>query len=76
MSNYQNIAKAKAIEKQNRERLLKVNPKLNDRSGIYFLLREDENGFRFHFHGARDISRSVHSILDLPLVTALYSAFQ
>ena len=44
MSNYQNIAKAKAIEKQNRERLLKVNPKLNDRSGIYFLLRTDENG--------------------------------
>ena len=42
MSNYQNIAKAKAIEKQNRERLLKVNPKLNERSGIYFLLREDE----------------------------------
>lgn len=42
LSNYKNIAKAKAIEKQNRERLLKVNPKLNDRSGIYFLLREDE----------------------------------
>ena len=39
---YKNIAKAKAIEKQNKERLLKVNPKLNDRSGIYFLLREDE----------------------------------
>ena len=44
MSNYQNIAKAKAIEKQNRDRLLKVNPKLNDGSGIYFLLRTDENG--------------------------------
>lgn len=42
MSNYQNIAKAKAIERQNRELLLKLNPKLNDRSGIYFLLREDE----------------------------------
>ena len=27
---YKNIAKAKAIEKQNRERLLKVNPKLDD----------------------------------------------
>lgn len=51
MSNYRNIAKAKAIEKQNRERLLKVNPKLNDRSGIYFLLRENENGFRFGYIG-------------------------
>ena len=51
MSNYQNIAKAKAIEKQNRERLLKVNPKLNDRSGIYFLLREDENGFKYAYIG-------------------------
>ena len=51
MSNYQNIAKAKAIEKQNRERLLKVNPKLNERSGIYFLLRTYENGFRFAYIG-------------------------
>ena len=51
MINYQNIAKAKAIEKQNRERLLKVNPKLNDRSGIYFLLREDENGFNYAYIG-------------------------
>ena len=51
MSNYQNIAKAKAIEKQNRERLLKVNPKLNERSGIYFLLREDENNFKYAYIG-------------------------
>ena len=58
MSNYQNIAKAKAIEKQNRERLLKVNPKLNDRSGIYFLLRIDENGFRFAYLGqAKNITQ-------------------
>ena len=48
---YQNIAKAKAIEHQNRESLLKVNPKLNDKSGIYFLLREDENGFKFAYIG-------------------------
>ena len=51
MRNYQNIAKVKAIEKQNKERLLKVNPKLNERSGIYFLLRTDENGFRFAYIG-------------------------
>ena len=58
MSNYRNIAKAKAIEKQNRERLLKVNPKLNDGSGIYFLLRTDENGFRFAYLGqAKNITQ-------------------
>ena len=49
--NYQNIAKAKAIEQKNKKRLLKLNPKLNDRSGIYFLLREDENGFKFAYVG-------------------------
>ena len=48
----------KAIEKQNRERLLKVNPKLNERSGIYFLLRTDENGFRFGYIGqAKNITQ-------------------
>lgn len=30
MSQYRNIAKAKAIERKNRERLLKVNQKLKD----------------------------------------------
>lgn len=33
------------------KRLLKVNPKLNNESGIYFLLREDENGFKFAYIG-------------------------
>ena len=37
-----NYRKIYAIEKKNKDRLLKVNPKLNDKSGIYFLLREDE----------------------------------
>lgn len=49
--NYQNIARVKAIEQENKKRLLKLNPKLNDRSGIYFLLREDENGFKFAYVG-------------------------
>ena len=48
---YRNIAKAKAIEKENEKRLLKVNPNLNNDSGIYFLLREDENGFHFGYIG-------------------------
>lgn len=51
MKDLQNIARAKAIEQENRKRLLKINPKLNDKSGIYFLLREDENGFKFAYVG-------------------------
>ena len=50
MSQKNNMRQIKAIEKANRERLLKVNPKLNDKPGIYFLLRQ-ENGFRFAYIG-------------------------
>ena len=49
--NYQNIAKAKAIEAKNRERLKKVNSELDDGSGIYFLTRTDENGIRYFYIG-------------------------
>ena len=48
---YRNIAQAKAIEKKNRYRLLDVNPELDDESGIYFLTRIDENGFRYAYIG-------------------------
>ena len=51
VQNYKNIAKAKAIEQENKLKLLRVNPQLNDESGIYFLLREDENGFKFAYIG-------------------------
>ena len=51
MSQYKNIAKAKAIERKNRERLLKVNPKLDDESGIYFLTRTDEDGINYFYFG-------------------------
>lgn len=51
MSNYRNIAKAKAIEKQNRERLLKVNSKLDDESGIYFLTRTDDDNISYFYIG-------------------------
>lgn len=48
---YQKFKQAKAIEKKNKERMLKVNPKLNEDSGIYFLTRTDENGFRYAYIG-------------------------
>lgn len=48
---YRNIAKVKAIEKEHRERLLKLNGKLNDEPGIYFFLRLDENGFKYAYVG-------------------------
>lgn len=49
--NYQNIARAKAIEQENRKRLLKLNPKLNNKSGIYFLTRTDENNISYFYIG-------------------------
>lgn len=48
---YQNIRKAKAIEQQNKQKFLAINPKLDDESGIYFLAREDEQGFRYAYVG-------------------------
>lgn len=51
------MARAKAIEQENKKRLLKLNPKLNDKSGIYFLLREDENGFKYAYVG-----QAVHTL--------------
>lgn len=47
----QNLKKAKAIEYKNRQRLLKVNPNLNDESGIYFLTRVDELGIKHAYVG-------------------------
>lgn len=52
----QNLKKIKAIEKENIERLLKVNPKLNDKPGIYFLLRVNESGFKFAYIGQASTS--------------------
>lgn len=40
-----NIARAKAIERKNKERLLKINPNLDDDSGIYFLTRVQPQGY-------------------------------
>lgn len=46
-----NISQIKAIEAKNKKRLLAVNPKLNDRSGIYFLTRTDEDGINYFYIG-------------------------
>lgn len=51
MNQKSNIARAKAIEHKNKERLLAVNPKLNDESGIYFLTRIDEDGIKYAYIG-------------------------
>lgn len=48
---YQNFRQIKAIEQKNKQRLLEVNPGLDDESGIYFLTREDEQGFRYAYVG-------------------------
>ena len=48
---YQKFKQAKAIEQKNKKKLLEINPKLDDRSGIYFLTRIDEDGFNFAYIG-------------------------
>lgn len=48
---YQNFRQIKAIEQKNKQRLLEVDPGLDDESGIYFLTREDEQGFRYAYVG-------------------------
>ncbi len=51
MDQRQRIARAKAIEKQNKQKLLSINSELNDKSGIYFLTRQDESGFKYGYIG-------------------------
>ena len=46
-----NLSRVKAIEAKNKKKLLAVNPKLNDRSGIYFLTRTDEEGISYFYIG-------------------------
>ena len=48
---HEKYRQAKAIEKKNKERLLKVNPRLSEDSGIYTLTRVDENGFKYAYIG-------------------------
>ena len=40
-----------AIEQKNKRRFLTVNPHLDEESGIYILLRTDENGIKFAYIG-------------------------
>lgn len=54
---YKKLRQAKAIETTNRKRLLKINPKLDDGSGIYFLTRTDENEIPYFY-----IGQAVHII--------------
>ena len=48
---FQKFKQAKAIEQKNKKKLLEINPKLDDRSGSYFLTRIDEDGFNFAYIG-------------------------
>ena len=48
---YQKFKQAKAIEQKNKKKLLEINPKLDDRSGIYFLTRVGEDGIKYGYIG-------------------------
>ena len=56
---YQKFKQAKAIEQKNKKKLLEINQNLDDRSGIYFLTRIDEDGIKYAYIGQalRVISR-------------------
>lgn len=45
------MAEIKRMEQEIKQRLLLVNPKLNEQSGIYFLTREDEQGIKYAYIG-------------------------
>lgn len=47
----QNIRRAKAAESKNKMRLLAINTTLDEKSGIYFLTRTDENGIKYAYIG-------------------------
>lgn len=49
--NYKNYGQRKAVENSYKNKLLKINPTLTDESGIYFLTREDSNGFKYAYIG-------------------------
>lgn len=46
-----NIQKVKAIESQNKRKILSVNQNVDESSGIYFLTRADENGIQYAYIG-------------------------
>lgn len=46
-----NYKKLYAINVKNRKKLLSVNPRLNDESGIYFLTRTDEDNINYFYIG-------------------------
>ena len=48
---YQKFKQAKDIEQKNKKKLLEINPSLDDRSGIYFLIRIDEDGIKYAYIG-------------------------
>ena len=46
-----NIQKVKAIESQNKRKILSVNQNVDESSGIYFLTRADDNGIQYAYIG-------------------------
>lgn len=48
---YKNYKQIKAIEENNKQRLLQVNPNVDESSGIYIFFRADENGIKYAYVG-------------------------
>lgn len=47
----QNLRIVMTIEAKNKKRLLEINPKLDEKPGIYFLTRVDEDGINYFYIG-------------------------
>lgn len=47
----EHIKKALAIERQNKEKILKLKPFITEESGIYVFSRKDENGIKYAYVG-------------------------
>ena len=48
---YKNYKQIKAIEEKNKQRLLRLNPNVDEKSGIYTFVRADENGINYCYVG-------------------------
>lgn len=46
-----NIRQLKAIEWENKKKILKLNPNIDEKSGIYFFTRKDEDGISYFYIG-------------------------
>lgn len=48
---YKNYAQVRAVQEKYKKQIKKICPEIDEKSGIYFLLRQDENGIKYFYIG-------------------------